>query len=178
MVKSSCCSSRGSGSVTNTNTGRLTATYNYGNREPNTFFRMLPNPPWEVYTLSKIFERTMDIIRSKEVLWEIYLYRCYLRFSLLWTDTMTKATLKRTTFNQGWLTGSEIQSIIIMAGSMAAIQTDIVLQKELRAHLYPKKARNRLSPMWLGGGSQKPTLTVTHFLQQGHTSWRCHQSLG
>jgi hypothetical protein len=32
---------------------------------------------------------------------------------------MTKATLIRTKFNWGWLTGSEIQSII-MAGSMAA----------------------------------------------------------
>jgi hypothetical protein len=33
---------------------------------------------------------------------------------------MTKATLIRTTFNWGWLTGSEVQSIIIRAGSMAA----------------------------------------------------------
>jgi hypothetical protein len=33
---------------------------------------------------------------------------------------MTKATLMRTTFNWGWLTGSEVQSIIIKAGSMAA----------------------------------------------------------
>jgi hypothetical protein len=29
------------------------------------------------------------------------------------TDTMTKATLIRTTFNWAWLTGSEVQSIII-----------------------------------------------------------------
>jgi hypothetical protein len=33
---------------------------------------------------------------------------------------MTKAILISTTFNWGWLTGSEIQSIIIKAGSMAA----------------------------------------------------------
>jgi hypothetical protein len=33
---------------------------------------------------------------------------------------MTKATVIRTTFNWGWLTGSEIQSIIIKAESMAA----------------------------------------------------------
>ena len=32
-------------------------------------------------------------------------------FQLLWTDTMTKATLIRTS-NWGWLTGSEVQSII------------------------------------------------------------------
>jgi len=32
------------------------------------------------------------------------------------TDTMTKATLIWTTFNWSWLTGSEVQSIIIKAG--------------------------------------------------------------
>jgi len=30
---------------------------------------------------------------------------------------MTKATFIRTTFNWGWLTGSEVQSIIIEAGT-------------------------------------------------------------
>jgi hypothetical protein len=30
---------------------------------------------------------------------------------------MTKATLIRTTFNWGWLTGSEVQSIIIKDGT-------------------------------------------------------------
>ena len=30
---------------------------------------------------------------------------------------MTKAILVRTTFNWGWLTGSEVQSIIIKAGT-------------------------------------------------------------
>jgi hypothetical protein len=30
---------------------------------------------------------------------------------------MTKATLIRTTFNWGWLSGSEVQSIIIKAGT-------------------------------------------------------------
>ena len=38
-----------------------------------------------------------------------------LRVLLLRTDTMTKATLVKTTFNWGWLTGSEVQSIIIKA---------------------------------------------------------------
>jgi hypothetical protein len=32
---------------------------------------------------------------------------------LLWADTTTKATFKRTTFNWDWFTGSEVQSIII-----------------------------------------------------------------
>jgi hypothetical protein len=39
------------------------------------------------------------------------------RVSLLRTDMMTKATLVRITFNWGWLTGSEVQSIIIKAGA-------------------------------------------------------------
>ena len=38
-----------------------------------------------------------------------------LRVLLLWTDTMTKATLIRTTFNWGWLPDSKVQSIIIKA---------------------------------------------------------------
>jgi hypothetical protein len=32
---------------------------------------------------------------------------------------VSKAALIKTTFNWGWLTGSEVQSIFIMAGSMA-----------------------------------------------------------
>jgi hypothetical protein len=39
------------------------------------------------------------------------------RVLLLRIDTMTKATLIRTTFNWGWLTGSEVQSIIIKVGA-------------------------------------------------------------
>lgn len=36
-----------------------------------------------------------------------------LRVLLLWIDTVTKTTFKRMTFDWGWLTGSEVQSIII-----------------------------------------------------------------
>jgi hypothetical protein len=36
---------------------------------------------------------------------------------LLETDTMTKATLIKTTFNWGWLISSEVQSIITKAGT-------------------------------------------------------------
>jgi hypothetical protein len=42
---------------------------------------------------------------------------------------MTNATLLRTTFNWGWLTGSEVQSIIIKA--RGRVQAGIV-QEELR----------------------------------------------
>jgi hypothetical protein len=43
-----------------------------------------------------------------------------LGFPLQRRDTITKATIIRTTFNCDWLVGSEIQSIIIKAGSMTA----------------------------------------------------------
>jgi hypothetical protein len=39
------------------------------------------------------------------------------RVFLLCTETTTKSTLLRITFNWGWLTGSEVQSIIIKAGT-------------------------------------------------------------
>jgi hypothetical protein len=40
-----------------------------------------------------------------------------LSVSLLRTGTVTKASLIRTTFKWGWLAGSEVQSIIIKAGT-------------------------------------------------------------
>ena len=53
---------------------------------------------------------------------------------------MTKATLIRITFNWGWLTGSEVQSIIIKAG---AWQRDAGGAEILHLHL---KAARRLTP--------------------------------
>jgi hypothetical protein len=35
----------------------------------------------------------------------------------MWTDNTTKATLIRLIFNWGWLTGSEVQSIVIKVGA-------------------------------------------------------------
>ena len=45
------------------------------------------------------------------------LYAVLGRVLLLRTDTMTKTTLLRTTFNWGWLTGAEFQCIIIKVGT-------------------------------------------------------------
>jgi len=42
---------------------------------------------------------------------------CCLRVWLLWTDTMTKTTLIKATFNWDWLTGSEVQFSIIKVGT-------------------------------------------------------------
>jgi hypothetical protein len=60
---------------------------------------------------------------------------------------MTKAILIKTVFNWGWLTGSEVQSIIIKHGS---IQAGMV-QEELRVLcLHPKAASGRLTSRQLG----------------------------
>ena len=78
---------------------------------------------------------------------------------------MTKASLIRSTFNWGWLTGSEVQSIIIKAGAWQYPGTAGMAQAELRVlPLVPKMARKRLASRVL-----KPIPTVTHLLQQGHT---------
>jgi hypothetical protein len=55
-------------------------------------------------------------LKKKGILvWFIF----YIFIFLLRRDTMSKATLVRTTFNWAWLTGSEAQPIIIMVESMA-----------------------------------------------------------
>jgi hypothetical protein len=61
---------------------------------------------------------------------------------------MTKATLIRATFNWGWLTGSEVQSIIIEVG---AWQHPGRHGAKLRVlHLHPKADRRRLASWGLG----------------------------
>ena len=67
---------------------------------------------------------------------------------------MTRAALIRTTFNWGWLTGSEVQSIIIKV-EHGNIQADVGLEELKVLHLNPKAAR-RLAPTGLEGGSQSP----------------------
>jgi hypothetical protein len=62
-------------------------------------------------------------------------YHCLgvlVRVLLLCTDTMTKGTLIRTTFNWGWLTGSDVQSIIIMAGADKVQEELRILQPNLK----------------------------------------------
>ena len=78
---------------------------------------------------------------------------------------MTKATLIRTTFNWSWLTGSEVQSIIIKVGAWQHPGRH-GMGKLRDLHFHPKEARNRLClPHWWSFKA----LTMTHFLQQGHT---------
>jgi hypothetical protein len=88
------------------------------------------------------------------------------RLLLLWTDTMTKATLIRTIFNWSWLTGSEVQSIIIKVGTWQhpgrhGAEGGKVL------HLHLKASRTRLSSRQLGRGSYAhsdiPPPTRPHF---------------
>jgi hypothetical protein len=63
------------------------------------------------------------------------------RVLLQLTDTMTKSTLIRTTFNWGWLIGLEVQSIIIKAGACRAGMK----QKEQRVlYLHQRLASRQL----------------------------------
>jgi hypothetical protein len=58
--------------------------------------------------------------------------------------------LIRTTFNWGWLTGSEIQFIIIMVRSKAASRAGMTLEELRGLHLVLKANRRRLASMQLG----------------------------
>ena len=63
-----------------------------------------------------------EALKSQNVPPEIYFLQqsfttILVRVLMLCTDTMTKATPIRTTFNWEWLTGSEVLSIIIEAGA-------------------------------------------------------------
>jgi hypothetical protein len=62
---------------------------------------------------------------------------------------MTKETLKRMTFHWGWLTGSEVESIIIMVGAWQP-QADVGLEMLRVPPLVLKAARRRLASRQLG----------------------------
>jgi hypothetical protein len=82
---------------------------------------------------------------------------------------VTKATLSRTTFNWGWLTGSEVQSIFIKAGAWWRPGRHGAGGEEGRVlHLHLKAARRKLASRQLGGGL-KPTPTVTYLFPKCHT---------
>jgi hypothetical protein len=66
---------------------------------------------------------------------------------------MIMTALIRTTFNWGWLTGSEDQSIIISIREHGSVQAGMV-QEELRVlHLHLQAASRRLASRQLGQGS-------------------------
>jgi hypothetical protein len=78
---------------------------------------------------------------------------------------MTEATLIRTTFNWGWLTGSEVQSSITKMGAwqfpgrhgVGGAQSSISCLEDKQEKSGFQGARIKVTP------------TMTHFLQQGHT---------
>ena len=79
---------------------------------------------------------------------------------------MAKTTLIRTTFNCGWLIGSEVQSIIIKVGTW---------QHPGRHGAGVEGPTSSSEGWWQNTGFQaaivrvlKPTPTVTHLLQQGY----------
>jgi hypothetical protein len=81
---------------------------------------------------------------------------------------MTKAALIRTTFNWGWLTGSEVQSIIIKTGTWQ--------HPGRHGTGGAESSTSSSGGCWQNTGFQaarmrvlKPMPTVTHLLQQGYT---------
>ena len=91
---------------------------------------------------------------------------------------MTKATHKRTTFNWGWLTGSEVHSINIKAGGAwqhpgrhgaggAGSSTSCFEGKQKKTGF---QAARILKGLKAHAHSDTLSLTRPHLLQHGHTS--------
>jgi hypothetical protein len=74
---------------------------------------------------------------------------------------MTKATLTRAAFNWGWVTGSEVQSILINARAWH-IQAGMEQEDVSDLHLHLKAAGRRLAPTGLEGDSGTLPLTRSH----------------
>jgi hypothetical protein len=82
-------------------------------------------------------------------------------------DTITNASLIRTTFDWGWFTGSEVQSIIIKVGAWQCPSRHGAGGAESSISCSKGKQENT---GFQGTGMRvlKPTLIMTHFLQQGY----------
>jgi hypothetical protein len=82
---------------------------------------------------------------------------------------MTEATLIRTTFNRGWLTGSEVQSIIIKVGTWQHPGRHGAGGAETSTSCFEGKQKtgSHVARMSIS----KPALPVTHLLPQDHTSY-------
>jgi hypothetical protein len=80
------------------------------------------NEPWQCLCETnwggQLCDKGMTIVKPWGVAWGLSGRELRLWDRLcMWTDTVTKATLIRTTFHGGWLTGSEVQSIITKVGA-------------------------------------------------------------
>ena len=71
------------------------------------------------------------------------------RVLLLWTNTVTKATLIKTTFNWGWLTSSEFSPLSFM-WEHSSIQVGMVQELLRELHLHLKAASRILGSRQLG----------------------------
>jgi hypothetical protein len=81
------------------------------------------------------------------------------------------AALIKKTFNWGWLTVSEVPSIIIMAGSMTHSGRHGAGKVYILIRMPPGDCTFRGGGMW-SLSTRSPQILppiVTHFLQQGHT---------
>jgi hypothetical protein len=94
----------------------------------------------------------------------------FLKLLLQWhlrVSTAVKRHHDQGSFYKGYLIGAGLHfqmfSLIIMAGSIASMQADMMWEELRILHIDPIAARKRLSPRKLGRGSQNP-------LPQYHTS--------
>jgi hypothetical protein len=102
------------------------------------------------------------------------------RVLLLWTDTITKASLIKNQHLIG--AGLQVQRFSPLSSRWEhrSIQA-VMAQEEMRVlHLHPKAASGRLTSRQLGWGSyththnDTPIPTRSHLFQQGHTFRWCH----
>jgi len=82
---------------------------------------------------------------------------------------MTKANLIKTTFNWGWLTGSEVQSIIIKVRTWQHPGRHGTGEAESSTSSSEGCYQNTDFQAARMREGLKPTPTMTHLLQQGHT---------
>jgi hypothetical protein len=81
---------------------------------------------------------------------------------------VTKATLIRTAFNWSWLIGLEVQFIIIKVGAWQRLGRHGAGRAEGSTSC--SEGKQKIGSHAVRRWASLPAPTVTHFLQQGHTS--------
>lgn len=97
-----------------------------------------------------------------------------LGFPLLRRDTVIIATLNEETFNGGWLTVSEVYSIIVMSGECGSTQAGVVLEEDPRATSGLTGSRRRVTGTWHEHLKAQSLPSVVHFTWATATSTSPH----
>jgi hypothetical protein len=78
---------------------------------------------------------------------------------------MAKVILRGTTFNWGWLTGSQAQCIIMTGAWKCPGKHGVGAESSI----FYSESKQKTGFQGIKMNVLKPMLTMTHFLQQGHT---------